>query len=70
MMQYGLRNSEVRVRVSDHSNKLTKQTLDFNQLWWLGHVLRMHADRLSPYAVFFEADISWRMRQSDLIMTW
>lgn len=51
-------------------SKLTEQEMKWNNVKWLGQVLRMPGDRLSWYALFHEAGNGWKMGQSGWPMTW
>ena len=65
-------NASVRHRIfgMNPSSDPIDKTITLRQLRWLGHVLRMHSDRLPKRALFALPDPAWRRLPGGQHLTW
>ena len=63
-------NTEVRRMVLGTRNRSIDELITLHRLRWLGHVLRMSADRLPRRALFAEPPKSWKRPRGGQFMTW
>lgn len=63
-------NSEVRLKVMDPKVQSLGQAPNKDRLKWLGHILRMPTERLSPCTLFSEAVIGRRIGRGGQLAIW
>jgi hypothetical protein len=65
-------NEEIRKRVFRNERDACSldKLLNLHRLRWLGHVLRMHRDRLPSRAIYAEAAQGWRKSAGGQPITW
>ncbi|MBM6549315.1 reverse transcriptase family protein [Streptococcus dysgalactiae subsp. equisimilis] len=68
--QHHVSNVEVRRRVLGMDSRALSEVISLHRLRWLGHVLRMSAQRLPLRALFALPGHDWKKRRGGQSMTW
>jgi hypothetical protein len=68
--EHRISNAEVRRMVFGVNTRSIAEVITLHRLRWLGHVLRMPADRLPKRALFAQPCAWWKRPQGGQTITW